>query len=224
SETLTSLKAGLRVLFKTDGVLTASFFFSLAIVMILGSFQGLILPVFFTYAESPELLGYTLSALSAGLLIGSLVYAALAPKITRRAWYVGSLIGMFVSLATMGSLPAYPLLIGSAFVLGVSAGPASSLLGFFMLDRIPEDRRGSALGTQNSLMLIAAPIALFASSVLVTNFDLNTASVVLVVAWLLFTIFALTTKLMRNLDDHPVANADNEQSIISHAEPLEQSE
>ncbi|MEG0324098.1 MAG: MFS transporter, partial [Raoultibacter sp.] len=56
SETLTSLKAGLRVLFKTDGVLTASFFFSLAIVMILGSFQGLILPVFFTYAESPELL------------------------------------------------------------------------------------------------------------------------------------------------------------------------
>lgn len=202
SETLSSLKAGLHVLFKSDHVLTASFFFSLAIVMVLGSFQGLILPVFFTYAESPELLGYTLSALSAGLLIGSLVYAVLAQKITRRAWYVGSLIGMFVSLAVMGSLPAYPFLLGSAFALGISAGPASSLLGFFMLDRIPEDRRGSALGTQNSLMLVAAPIALFVSSVIVSNFDLNIASLVLILGWFFFTVYALTTKRMKNLDDH----------------------
>lgn len=202
NETLSSLKAGLHVLFKSDHVLTTSFFFSLAIVMVLGSFQGLILPVFFTYAESPELLGYTLSALSAGLLIGSLVYAVLAQKITRRAWYVGSLIGMFVSLAVMGSLPAYPFLLGSAFALGISAGPASSLLGFFMLDRIPEDRRGSALGTQNSLMLVAAPIALFVSSVIVSNFDLNIASLVLILEWFFFTVYALTTKRMKNLDDH----------------------
>ena len=88
-----------------------------------------------------------------------------------------------------------------ALVLGVSAGPASALLGFFMLDRIPEASRGSALGTQNSLLLAAAPVAVFATSVGVSALGTSVAAVVLVGCWMAITAFTLVARGMRNLDD-----------------------
>lgn len=196
-----SALCGMRVLFKSDPVLRTSTLMTFGIVMVMGSYQGLVLPVFFTEANTPELLGYTLSAMSCGLLVGSLAYAALTRKLNRRTWYTFSLIGMALGLAIMGSLPSYPVMLGGAFALGLAAGPASALLGYFMFDRIPEALRGSALGTQNSLLLVAAPAALFATSVLVTGIGLRGASWMLVAAWLAITVGALFAKSMRRIDD-----------------------
>ena len=136
-----------------------------------------------------------------GLLASSLAYAAFAPRLSRRTWYVLSMFGMLLGVAILGALPAYPLMLLGALVLGVSAGPASALLGFFMLDRIPEASRGSALGTQNSLLLAAAPVAVFATSVGVSALGTSVAAVVLVGCWMAITAFALVARGMRNLDD-----------------------
>ncbi len=200
--TFVSAREGARILLRSDAILSLATLLSLGIVMILGSFQGLVLPVFFIQEGAPELLGYTLSALSAGLLVGSLVYAALVQKLSQRTWYVASMVGMAAGIIVMGLLPSYPVLLAGAFALGLMAGPASALLGFFMLDRIPEERRGSALGTQNSLMLVAAPLALFATSALVSGVGLKEAAIILVFGWLALTAFALTAKGMRKLSSN----------------------
>ena len=201
SSAVEALRTGVRVLFRSNKVLTASTLLTFGIVMVMGSFQGLVLPVHFTATGQPELLGYVLSAMSFGLLLSSLGYAALAPRLSRRTWYVASLFGMLVGIAILGSLPAYPLMLTGAFVLGASAGPASALLGFFMLDRIPEQSRGSALGTQNSLLLVAAPIAVFATAVAVDTLGAPTAAVALVGCWIAITAFALAARSMRALDE-----------------------
>lgn len=196
-----ALRTGIRVLFRTDSVLTVSTLLTFGIVMVMGSFQGLVLPVFFTDSGRPELLGYVLSTMSLGLLASSLAYAAFAPRLSRRTWYVLSMFGMLLGVAILGALPPYPFMLLGALVLGVSAGPASALLGFFMLDRIPEASRGSALGTQNSLLLAAAPVAVFATSVGVSALGTSVAAVVLVGCWVAITAFALAARGMRNLDD-----------------------
>ncbi|RDB61535.1 MFS transporter [Gordonibacter sp. 28C] len=195
-----SLSDGVRVLFKDDAVLRASTLLTFGIVMVMGSFQGLVLPMHFTETGRPEQLGYVLSALSAGMLAGSLGYAALAPRARKRAWYVASLAGMAAGVAVMGTLTSFPALIAGAVVLGITAGPASALLGFFAYDRIPAERRGSALGTQNALLLAAAPVAMFATSVVVSAAGTAVAALVLVVAWMLVTLGALVVKSMRKLD------------------------
>ena len=109
-----SLRTGLRVLLRDDAVLRASMLLSLGSVMVFGSFQGLVLPAFFTEAGHPELLGYVLSAMSAGLLMGTLAYTALAPRFARRTWYVVSLVGMAASVLALGLLPAFPALLAAA--------------------------------------------------------------------------------------------------------------
>lgn len=70
-----ALRDGVRVLFASDTLLRSSMLISFGVVMVMGSFQGLVLPVHFTAANSPELLGYVLSAMSAGMLASSLGYA-----------------------------------------------------------------------------------------------------------------------------------------------------
>ena len=137
-----ALRTGIRVLFRTDGVLTVSTLLTFGIVMVMGSFQGLVLPVFFTDSGRPELLGYVLSTMSLGLLASSLAYAAFAPRLSRRTWYVLSMFGMLLGVAILGALPAYPLmLLGAPFVFiiaprqgAVTAGLAVAFLLAVLFD------------------------------------------------------------------------------------------
>ncbi len=206
-QSLHALRTGMHVLFRSDGVLCASVSLSLGIVIILGSFQGLVLPVFFTETGEPALLGFTLSAMSAGMLAGSLVYSALTHKVSRRTWYVASFIGMGAGVAVVGLFPPYPIMLAGALLLGFSAGPASALLGFFMLDRVPDASRGSAFGTQNSITMVAAPVAVFATSTLVSGLGTANAALVLIAGWIVLTVAALTIRPMRKLDDEPAATS-----------------
>lgn len=217
SSAVDALRTGVRVLFRTDGVLTVSTLLTFGIVMVMGSFQGLVLPVYFTDSGQPELLGYVLSTMSLGLLASSLVYSVLAPRLSRRTWYVISLLGMLVGVAILGALPTYPLMLLGALVLGASAGPASALMGFFMLDRIPEQSRGSALGTQNSLLLVAAPVAVFATSVGVSVLGTSVAAIVLVGCWVAITAFALIARGMRHLEDDAVSARESESIVPEEA-------
>ncbi|WP_296009937.1 MFS transporter [uncultured Adlercreutzia sp.] len=196
-----SLKSGVRVLFKSDALLRASMLLTFGIVMIMGSFQGLVLPVHFTNLGQPELLGFVLSAMSAGMLVSSLLYSATAHKLRRRTWFTLSLAGMAAGLLTLGLLPDFPVMVAGAVLLGLSAGPASALMGFFVFDRIPAENRGAALGTQNSLMLVAAPVAVFAASAVTEAFGPAVAGIALIACWMAVTVWALNAHSLKDLGD-----------------------
>lgn len=200
SGAMAALRDGVRVLFRDDALLRSSTLLTFGIIMVMGSFQGLVLPVHFTAAGTPELLGFVLSALSAGMLVSSLAYSALAHRLRRRTWLIASLSGIAVGVAVLGSLASFPVMLAGALAVGLSAGPASALLGFFAFDRIPADRRGAALGTQNSLTLAAAPAAVFASSAVTEAGGAPLAALVLVGCWLAVTLWALATPSLRHLD------------------------
>ena len=108
---------------------------------------------------------------------------------------------MAAGVAVMGLLPGYPVLLAGAVVLGISAGPASALLGFFAFDRIPEANRGSALGTQNALVLVVAPVAVFLTSTVVEAAGAAVGALVLVGCWLAVTVWALGARSLRRMDE-----------------------
>ncbi|MBS6941281.1 MAG: MFS transporter [Slackia piriformis] len=194
-----STKEGVRVLFRSDAVLRSSVVLGLLIVTVMGSYQGMVLPVFFTQQNAPALLGYVLSAMSVGALAGSLLYARFAPALKRRTWYVLSFAGMAAGVAALGSLFSYEALFAGAALLGFASGPASALLGYYMYGLIPDEHRGAALGTQNSLMLMVAPVAVFGSSLAIEAMGVAATSLALAAAWLALTVYALATKAMRNI-------------------------
>lgn len=78
------------------------------------------------------------------------------------------------------------------FVCGVVGGA--------VLDRVPDDRRGSAMGTLNALYLVVAPAGAFVGSVLISTAQIGGAGLVLTGAWVVVTALALTARPLRHLD------------------------
>lgn len=191
-----STKSGLRTLFLEDPFLKSCVIFTLLIASALGGFQGLILPVHFVELGRPDLLGFVLTSISVGLLVGTSAYSLLAKKLQNRAWYVTSLLGMLFGMAIMSALPDFAILLSGAAILGFFSGPFSALLGCRMLETIPEEARGSILGVQNSLLLVASPTSIFAASALTSVFGVEIAAAALGGTWCAFTIYALRTKSM----------------------------
>lgn len=196
---LASAKSGLRTLLSGDPFLRACVVFTLLMVAALGGFQGIVLPVHFVEEGRADLLGFVLASISAGLLAGTGVYSILAKRLSNRAWYVVSLLGMLAGMVLMSLLPAFPLLLLGAAALGLFSGPFSALLGFRMLEAIPDEVRGSVLGVQNSLLLVASPASVFAASALTSLLGVNAAAATLAAAWLIFTVYALAAKPMRSI-------------------------
>jgi len=194
------LLAGWRVLFRKNRALRALTLLSLAMVAVLTALQGMLLPAHFTVIDQPGLLGFVLSTIAAGTLVGGGLYAVFGARGRRRSWFGTGLIGTVVGIGVVAVLPALPVLYGGAFLFGFSSGLFGSLIGVLMLEGIPERMRGRILGTQNSLMMIAAPIGMVAVALAGEQFGLRTTGIGVAAVWLVAAVVALIAPALRTLE------------------------
>lgn len=193
------LRDGWRVLFSSR-FLVATTALSVASVFVLAALQGLVLPVYFTMEAQPGMLGFVLTALAAGLLVGSVAYAALGARGARRGWFIAGLLGSaigFVVVATLGSV--WIVLVG-AFIVGLASGLFGSLIGVLMIERIPEQMRGRIMGTQNAIMTAAPGLGIIAAAVLTEFAGVGWAAAGVTSVWLVAVVLGLFARSLRTLE------------------------
>jgi MFS family permease len=190
---------GWRVLFRTQRLLRSVTLLALAMIAVLTAMQGLVLPVHFAAIDEPAMLGLVLASLAAGSLVGGVLFAALGARIPRRVWLTASLLGTVAALAVIAALPMTGVLLAGAAAFGLSAGTLGTLTGVLMIDTIPERMRGRIMGTQNSLMMLAAPAGVVIAALAADWFDVGVAAVTLAVLWALTGLAALIAPSMRTL-------------------------
>lgn len=173
---------------------------SLASVLVLAALQGLILPVYFTQEDQPGLLGFVLSALAVGTLVGSGFYAAVGTRGPRRAWFVVGLTGTTIGIALIAALSSVWLVFAGAFVMGLSSGLFGSLLGVLMVERIPETMRGRIMGTQNAAMTAAPPVGIVLAAVLTDYVSVQAAGLAVLAIWGCAFVLAVTAPALRRLE------------------------
>ncbi|WP_344922475.1 MFS transporter [Streptosporangium oxazolinicum] len=193
------LKEGWRVLFRRDRFLLAVTMLNLVLITVIVSLQGIVLPAHFTLIGRMETLGFVLTAIAAGTLVGGGLYAALGARGSRRAWFVTGLLGTAVGIGVISALPPIWVVFTGAFVLGLSSGLLGGLLGVLMIERIPEDLRGRVMGTQNSLMMIAGPAGILAAALIGHLGGLAAAGITMGVVWVVTVLAALRAPALRNL-------------------------
>jgi MFS family permease len=194
------LREGWGVLFRSNRALRAVTLLSLAMVAVLTALQGMLLPAHFALINQPEQPGFVLTAIAAGTLVGGGLYAVLGARGRRRTWFIVGLSGTVLGIGVVAVLPAVPVLFAGAFVFGFSSGLFGSLIGVLMLEGIPEQMRGRIMGTQNSLMMIAAPVGMVAVAVLGEQFGLRTAGICVAAVWLVAALVALIAPVLRTLE------------------------
>lgn len=81
-------------------------------------------------------------------------------RFDRRKALAVALAGVVVGLALTGLAPNLPLLIGARIVSGIFAGPSNALSIAIVIDNIPSERRGAALGSVAAFGALAQIIGL----------------------------------------------------------------
>jgi len=194
------LREGWGVLFGSNRALRAVTLLSLAMVAVLTALQGMLLPAHFAFINEPGLLGFVLTAIAAGTLLGGGLYAVFGARGRRRTWFATGLSGTVLGIGIVAVLPVTPVLFAGAFLFGFSSGLFGSLIGVLMLEGIPERMRGRIMGTQNSLMMIAAPIGMVAVALLGEQWGLRTAGIFVAAVWLVAALAALIAPVLRTLE------------------------
>lgn len=193
------LRDGWRALFRSP-FLVATTALSLVSVFVLAGLQGLVLPVYFTLVDQPGLLGFVLSALALGMLVGGGAYAFAGTRGPRRAWFVIGMIGTTIGIGLISLLTSVWVVFAGAFVLGAASGLFGSLMGVLMIERIPEQLRGRIMGTQNALTTAAPSVGIMLAAVFTEYASVNSAALVLLGAWGCAFVYGLAARPLRTLE------------------------
>ena len=193
------LRDGWRALFRSP-FLVATTALSLVSVFVLAGLQGLVLPVYFTLVDQPGLLGFVLSALALGMLVGGGAYAFAGTRGPRRAWFVIGMIGTTIGIGLISLLTSVWVVFAGAFVLGAASGLFGGLMGVLMIERIPEQLRGRIMGTQNALTTAAPSAGIMLAAVLTEYASVTAAALVLLGAWGCAFAYGLVARPLRTLE------------------------
>ncbi|PSK99975.1 MFS transporter [Murinocardiopsis flavida] len=196
---LADLAAGWRFLGRTRLVLGATLVTSM-LVAVLSALQSTLMPAYFTAEELPELTGLTLSAIAAGSIAGSAVYAASAGRVRRRTWFVIGMAGTLLGFGAVGSMASPWVVLGGAALLGLTYAPASAVLGVLTIEATPDAMRGRVLGAQNTVMLAAPAVSSAPLAAVAAAAGLPAAGAVVAVIAGATAIAALVAPAFRSLD------------------------
>lgn len=148
----------------------------------------------------PQMVGYVVSAIALGSMIGGIIYATYGSRAQRRLWLNTGMIGTGVSFLALGALvsPWFILVMGIA--VGIIGAPASAVLGVATIDAAEPSALGRVLGAQNAILLggpalLAAPMGAFAE-----HFGLRVAGIALGCLVLAAALWATTGRSFRSID------------------------
>lgn len=144
--------------------------------------ESIVLSRYFQDLDEPQTLGFVLSAMSVGIVIGALQFHRAV-----RALSPGNLVIVSMSLigavvCGMAFLPNAVVFILLGLALGLAFGPVSPLTNYLVQRRVPQHLHGPVFGTQFSLTHLALPVGTLALGLIVQSVPIAT---------LLFVIGAL---------------------------------
>ena len=163
--------------------------------------EGVVLPVLFNSVDQPEHLGFVITAMSAGGVIGALGYTAVGPRLRRSTSFVVSLVGCAVPIVAMAFLPPYPVLLLLGALSGVFFGAVNPITNLTMQNRTPEALRGRVVGVMGAAAYAAGPIGYLVAGPLVAAWGAQAVFLLLAVLLLVVSVATAFLPTLRRLDD-----------------------
>jgi MFS family permease len=169
--------------------------------------EGVILPVYFQERGAPGQLGVVLMALSAGGVLGALAYAAVGARFSRRAAYVGAMVGTSLAVVGMAFLPPLLGLLAFGFVAGAMYCPINPIINVAMQERTPGPLRGRVVGLITSVAYAAGPAGYLVAGPLINAVGLQAAFLTFAGGLVAVALGSVALGTLHGLDDRPPVGA-----------------
>ena len=190
---------GLRFVWNARALRTLAFIY-LVVVALWLPIEGVVLPVLFQSEGRPQALGLLLTAMSAGMVVGTLLYGLVGHRLHRRTAILVALSGTALPLIAMATLPALPWMLGLGFLSGLLFGPVNPIINVVMQERSPERMRGRVLGVFTSSAYAAGPLGLLLVGPLVDRLGVQGTFMVLALALTVVGFGTIALPGLRDLD------------------------
>jgi MFS family permease len=198
-----STRVGLAFLWG-DRVLRAVAILTALLVGVWLPVEGVVLPVLFNAVDQPERLGFLVTAMSAGGVIGALGYTWLGPRLPRRPAFAVALVGCAIPVLAMAFLPPYPVMLVLGALTGVFFGAVNPITNLAMQNRTPEVLRGRVVGVMGSAAYAAGPLGYLVAGPLVETWGAQAVFVLFTALLLVVSVAAAFLPALHRLDDPPV--------------------
>jgi len=198
------LVAGLRFVFANTMLLSIVLVAALAngLDAALGS---VVLPVYAREVwDSPTSLGGLISALGAGTLIGTAVFAAIGHRMPRRLTFLlGGAAGALLLYGGLALTPPFPVLLVLVALGGIVGGPILPLMQTVVQTDTPADMYGRVFGALQSMTAAFVPFATAIVGFVIDGAGLIPTIVGLGVVYVAMTLGMLLNPALRRMDAAP---------------------
>lgn len=166
--------------------------------------ETVILPVHFESINNASGLGFTMSAMAAGAMIGAFSFGWIARRMTRYNLLLTIVIGVSIGVIPMSMLPNTAIMVTVAFFFGAAWGPFNPLWNTLVQARIPADAQGRVYGIQMSLLYASAPIGQLITGVAIEQFGLRPTYHAIAAIFVVLAITGFALPVLRDLNNDRV--------------------
>jgi MFS family permease len=131
--------------------------------------ETIVLSRHFKDLDQPHVLGFILSAMSIGIVIGALQFHRISARMSPPHLVMTSMSGIGLVVCAMALLPDAISFIGLGFALGLVFGPVSPLSTSLVQRRVTENLHGPVFGTLFSLTHLVQPVGSLALGLIVES-------------------------------------------------------
>jgi MFS family permease len=164
---------------------------------------AIIFPAWFVFAgQSPNILGIFLGIQALGGMIGGVMFAALAPRVSQQRWLVGSMAGYAFALASLYFIqPGSMLSFVAGFAVGMMSTGIMAIPYTAFYTRTPEQLLGrvNSLGAASGFLMVSISSLFFGW--LVDVYSAGAAILVCAIVMGLLSMATLLLPFMKLLDE-----------------------
>ena len=196
-----SLLYGVRQLFRTPA-LRSLVLLATVLAVVLAATQGIVIPVHFAFQGEPGYVGFVLSSLAAGLLVGGGTFAILGPRVRRRTWFAAGLVLLglgFIGISMLG--PVWSVFAAAALA-GLGGGCLNAVVGLAFVEQVAETERGRLLGAQNAIITLAPALGIGGAATIIEFGTTQLAAGLLAGIWILAAVIALIVPSLRRIGEN----------------------
>jgi MFS family permease len=161
--------------------------------------ESIVLSRYFRDLNEPRTLGFVLSAMSVGIVIGALQFHRAVRIFSAGNLVIISMTLIGAAVCAMAFLPNAIIFIGLGLALGLAYGPVSPMSNYLVQQRMPQHLHGPVFGTQFSLMYLATPAGTLALGLIVQSVSIAPLLFVIGALFIVVTLLVGFTGPLRRL-------------------------
>lgn len=168
SNVVAETRLGVRTLWSDKPLLSLVGLFTL-LTAIYMPVESIVLSRYFRDLNEPQTLGFVLSAMSVGIVIGALQFHRAVRTFSPANLVIISMSLIGAAVCAMAFLPNALIFIALGLALGLAFGPVSPLSNYLVQRRVPQHLHGPVFGTQFSITHLAQPVGTLALGLIVQS-------------------------------------------------------